>query len=258
MKILLSFLLVLQSMTIAFANPAVSSTTLQDILVSYNYEVQASGNNSIEIEDKFKELIKDYYQSVGSAQFGTELSTFISTLPNSEETEQLLELVDLQQISPEETLAIIDDKKLIEKSLAGDSANWTNKPALKYGVFIALVLATIVIVAVLTAGDDLAEIPGDYSGTTTNDDGSVTVYKRFTSSRTDLALTELDCNQSNSSVQSMIQSVTSEVIAKCTSDADLIAEGGTHACESRVYTEVRWRFAETCDVYGEIYLTFTL
>ncbi len=261
MKFLLVLTLLIHSVLPAFSLSEGWTNNLKDIFVAYDFEVQSNGNTSVVIDDQFKKLIKDYYISVGSEEFSYELSEFIKTLPNSDEKEQLLHLVDIQGSSPEKTLEMINQGQILEKALAGDSANWTNNTTLATGVFIALIVATIVITAVLasqttTIYDD-AEPKNDSTTTSTNDDGSVTVYKRFTGYRTDTALTEVECVEGNATVNNMLQSAINEVTSECLSDSGIISKGLTGTCDERVFSEVRFRRLNTCDVYAEIRLSYT-
>lgn len=252
MKIIIALSLFIQS--IAFSAPGNQKIFLKDILISYNYEVQASGNISSKIEKKFEAIISDYHSEVGADQFSNELNSFIATLPNSDERDQLLKIVDLQKFAPELTLELINEDQLLEKSLTGDSANWSNGKISKYGLVIAILLATATIAAIAAINAGKVDIPDDNSNSITNDDGSVTIYKRFTSFRSDSSIGEGSCN--SGTVGTMISTVTNEVVNKCAVDADVIKEGVTSTCSDRVFTEVRYR-EEQCEVYAEIRMQFT-
>lgn len=230
----------------ASASDKVSSTTLQDIIISYQYELEAKDltkEQTETINELFKAKLNAYMATKGDLAFKAELKKFLKSLPSSDYSIQILSAIHNINSKNDLEEALVSSKNL-SKTIAGDSANWTSD-FVSDPLMIGLALAAVALVTylIVEAQNETEEDFGNGNNNTGSVDGTqrIVLYFNGSDSVTHYVSEEeqdedpfIGCSDFYWSTSRIEDNAVDEARWRCRADSRVIEQGLQSACNDYV------------------------
>ena len=251
--------------SIAFAAPSKTvSTSLNDLILSYSYELEAksqSEEDSELIKSLFSAKVSAYMDQNGPDLFRKELQGFLNTLPVSDQTILLQTTANNKNASPEELQEALVKIGEMDKAIAGDSANWSldiyNRPWAFLATVVTVALVTYLVVDAIVEDEEEYGSDNDQTGSVDGTERIVLYFYGDSSFSADYDSEEddYDCDWFSGSYAE--SSAISEARYSCRNDYRVRDEGLTSACSGYVSTSIS-QSGSTCYVDATLTVSYTI